>query len=136
MSTEDNKALVRRFIEEGWNQRNSGVFDELLAPDYISHTPDGDFQGLEGYKQLYNAYVTAFPDCHFTVDDLVAEGDKVSMSYTFTGTHDGQLQDVAPTGKRVTVSGVFVGRIVGGKAVEDRTVWDTLGLMRQIGAVS
>ena len=91
---------------------------------------------MEGYQQLYNAYVTAFPDCHFTVDDLVAEGDKVSMRYTFTGTHDGQLQDVAPTGKRVTVCGVFVGCIVGGKVVEDRTVWDTLGLMRQIGAVS
>ena len=132
----DNKAHMRRFIEEGWNGKNPAAFDGRIAAEFVSHTPNGDFKGLDGYKQLYHAYVTAFPDCHFTIDQVVAEGDKVALSYTFAGTHTGPLQDVPPTGKRVSVPGVSVSRIVDGRSVEEHVVWDTLGLMRQLGVVS
>lgn len=129
----DNKAHVRRFIEDGWNKKNPAAFDDRIAEEFVSHTPAGDFTGPNGYKQLYDAYVTAFPDCQFTIDALVAEGDTVSLSYTFSGTHTGPLRDVPATGKRVSVPGVSVSRIVDGQSVEERVVWDNLGLMQQLG---
>lgn len=129
----NNKAHMRRFIEDGWNRKNPAAFDDLIAPEFVSHTPNGDFEGPDGYKQLYNTFVTAFPDCHFTIDTLVGEGDTVSLGYTFAGTHTGPLEDVPPTGKRVSVPGVSVARIVDGRSVEETVVWDTLGLMQQLG---
>ena len=129
----DNKAHMRRVIEEGWNAKNPAAFDGFIAPDFVSHTPNGDYRGLDGYKQLYGTYVTAFPDCQFTIDNLIGEGEMVSLSYTFNGTHSGPLQDVPPTGKRVSVSGVSVSRVVDGKSVEENVTWDALGLMRQLG---
>jgi steroid delta-isomerase-like uncharacterized protein len=129
----DNKAHMRAVIEQGWNGKDPAAFDDRLAPEFVSHTPNGDFTGLEGYKQLYQTYVTAFPDCRFTIDHLIAEGDMVSLSYTFVGTHTGPLQDVPPTGKRVSVPGVAVARIVEGRTAEEHVVWDTLGLMEQLG---
>lgn len=129
----DNKAHIRRIIEEGWNEKNPATFDDRIAAEFVSHTPNGDFRGLGGYKQLYNTYVTAFPDCHFTIDALVGEGDTVSLSYTFAGTHTGPLQDVPPTGKRVSVPGVSVSRIIDGRSVEEHVIWDQLGLMQQLG---
>lgn len=129
----DNKALIRHFIEDGWNAKNPAAFDGRIAPEFVSHTPVADFEGLDGYKALYGVYTTAFPDCHFTIDQLVGEGDMVSMSYTFSGTHTGPLQDAAPTGKRVSVKGVSVSRVVDGKSVEEHVVWDTHGLLQQLG---
>lgn len=129
----DNKNQMRRFIEDGWNQKNPAAFDDGLAPDFVSHTPVGDFQGLDGYKELYQGYVTAFPDCQFTIDALIGEGDMVSLSYTFSGTHTGPLQDVPPTGRRVSVAGVSVSRFVDGRSVEETVVWDQLGILQQLG---
>lgn len=129
----DNKAHIRRLIEEGWNEKNPAAFDGMIAAEFVSHTPVGDFKGLDGYKQLYNAYVTAFPDCRFTIDNLVGDGDMVSLSYTFSGTHTGPLQDVPATGKKVSVLGVSVSRFVNGSSVEERVVWDQLGIMQQLG---
>lgn len=126
-------AHMRRIIEEGWNNRNPEAFDGAFADEFVSHTPSGQFNGLDGYKELYNAYVTAFPDCHFTIDTLVEEGDSVSLSYTFSGTHTGPLQDIPATGKRVSVPGVSVSRIVGATSVEERVLWDQHGLMQQLG---
>lgn len=128
-----NAAHMRRIIEEGWNSKNPAAFDGAFADDFVSHTPSGEFAGPDGYKQLYNAYVTAFPDCQFTIDTLVAEGDTVSLSYTFSGTHTGPLQDVPATGKRVSVQGVSVSRVVGGRSIEERVLWDNHGLMQQLG---
>jgi steroid delta-isomerase-like uncharacterized protein len=133
MSVESNKAQVQRFIEEGWNARNPAAFDGLIAEEFVSHTPSGEFEGLDGYKRLYETYVGAFPDCRFTIDHLVGEGEMVSLSYTFSGTHTGPLQDVPPTGKRVSVRGVSVSRIVDGQNVEEHVVWDQLGLLQQLG---
>ena len=133
MSADNNKAHIRRFIEDGWNEKNPAAFDGHIAPEFVSHTPNGDYRGLDGYKELYSTYVTAFPDCQFTIDDLVAEGDKVSLGYTFSGTNTGPLQDVPPTGNRVSVRGVSVSRIVDGRSVEETVVWDTHGLLQQLG---
>jgi predicted SnoaL-like aldol condensation-catalyzing enzyme len=77
MSTKENKAMDRRFVEEGWNQGNTTVFDELLAANYIAHDPTGPIDGPEGFKQFYATYRTAFPDTHLTIEDQIAEGDRV-----------------------------------------------------------
>lgn len=132
----DNKNHMRRLIEEGWNEKNPAAFDGLFADDFVSHTPNGDFNGTDGYKQLYHTYVTAFPDCHFTIDDLVADEHTVSLTYTFSGTNTGPLQDVPATGKRVSLQGVSVSRIENGKSVKETVVWDGLGLLQQLGLAS
>lgn len=129
----DNTAHMRRFIEDGWNRKNPAAFEGRIATEFVSHTPNGDFEGPDGYKQLYDTYVTAFPDCRFTIDKLIGDGDTVWLSYTFAGTHTGPLQDLPPTGKQVAVAGVSVSRIVDGKSVEESVVWDTLDLMKQLG---
>jgi predicted ester cyclase len=92
--------------------------------------------GPSGFRQIYSTYVTAFPDLHFTIEDIVAEGDKVVTCYTARGTHQGDLRSIAPTGKHVTVMGIVIDRFAGGKVVESRAVWDTLSFMQQLGVVS
>ncbi len=77
MSTKENKAMDCRFVEEGWNQGNTTVFDELLAANYIAHDPTGPIHGPEGFKRFYATYRTAFPDTHLTIEDQIAEGDRV-----------------------------------------------------------
>ena len=135
MSVQENKALMQRVIEEGWNARNPAAFDSLIGEGFVSHAPNGEFEGLDGYKQLYDIYVSAFPDCRFTIDQLVGEGEMVSLSYTFNGTHTGPLQEVPPTGKRVSTRGVSVCRVVDGQSVQEHVVWDGLGLLQQLGLV-
>jgi steroid delta-isomerase-like uncharacterized protein len=133
--SEQNKTVMRRVIEELWNKQNTAVIDELYAESYVGRTPDGVLHGRAGARQHFNTYITAFPDSHITVDDIIAEGDKVSLQWTATGTHRGELAGIAPTGNRITVSGNLTVRISGGKIVEDHTLWDTLKLAQQIGAV-
>ena len=86
MSTEENKAKARRLFEEGWNQGNTAVFEELVAVDNLAHDPSGPIHGLEGYKQFVATYCTAFPDIHFTIEDQIAEGELVATRWTGTGT--------------------------------------------------
>ena len=133
--SEPNKALMSRIIEELWNKKNPAVIGQLYAENYVGHTPDGVLQGHAGARQHYDTYVAAFPDTKIAIDGMVAEGDKVSVRWTATGTHRGELAGIAPTGKRVTVPGNLTVRISGGKVVEDHTLWDTLKLAQQIGAV-
>src|SRR5260221_14544004 len=139
MSTEDNKALVRRLIEEVWNQGNLAVFDELYAPDFIFHDPGlPHVRTHEEYKQWIAERLNAFPDLHITIDDLVAEGDQVVMRLTFRGTHTGDLVTPMPlpaTGKQVTVPGITIVRLVGGQAVEVWSQGDTLGFLQQLGLI-
>jgi len=134
--SEENKAILRRIVEEIWNKKTPTLIDEVYAPTYVLHTPDGAFHGPAGYRQIYTVYTTAFPDVHLTIEDMVTEGDKVATHYTARGTHTGDLRGIAPTGKQVAVMGTALHRFAGGKAVEERTVWDTLGLMQQLGVVS
>jgi steroid delta-isomerase-like uncharacterized protein len=134
MSTEDNKAHVRRGFE-AVNQKNLAVFDELLTPDVVFHTASTTMQGLEAYKQFLSMYMTAFPDLHFTIEDMIAEGDTVVARFTTRGTHQGNLMGIPPTGKQVSGTGMFIDRIVNGKGVEQWFNTDDLGLMQQLGVV-
>ena len=132
--SEENKALVRRVIEEGYNKHNLALLDELYA-DCVYYTPaTGELKG-EALKQYYASIFAAIPDIRFTVEDLVAEGDKVAGRWSCTGTHQGEFMGIAPTGKRVTNSGIDIQRIAEGKIVEERGEWDALGFLQRLGAV-
>lgn len=136
MTLEENKTLARRWFEEGFTQGNLDVADELFAADYVNHNAlPGQGTGPEGTKHNVTMLRSGFPDLQVTVEDQIAEGDKVVTRWAMSGTHQGALMGVAPTGKRVTVTGIIVFRVSGGKAVEGWLNWDTLGLMRQIGAI-
>ena len=126
MSIEENKAIVRRWVEE-LNQKNLAVVDELFASNYVGHVAGmEDVRGREAHKQALAAGFTAFPDHHFTVEDMIGEGDKVVTRVTGTGTQQGEFQGVAPTGKQATMKGMVMHRIEGGKIVEEWEVWTVL----------
>jgi len=134
MSTEANKALVRRFYAEGVH--NPALFDELLAPTYVLHFPGRPpIAGIEGAKQLMVAYSTAFPDLQLTTEGMVAEGDKVAIRNTWRGTHQGVFQGLPATGKHVVFTGSDIFHIEGGKIAEQWADLDALGLMQQLGAI-
>ena len=136
--SEQNKALARRGIEEVWNQGKLTVIDELTAPNatyYDPNVPDGKFTGTEGLKQFVQIYRGAFPDVRITINDQIAEGDKVVTRWTATGTHKGQLMGIAPTNKHATVTGVDIDRYQDGKVVEAWASYDMLGLLQQLGIV-
>ena len=135
MSTADNKALVRRFYEDVFNQRNLALVDQLCSATHVFHNPPTTLHGREEFKQLLSVYITAFPDAHFTVEDEIAEGEKVTSRYTFRGTHQGVLMGIPPTGKQVSVTGIIINRIAGGQSVEGWLNFDALGLLQQIGAI-
>jgi steroid delta-isomerase-like uncharacterized protein len=138
MSTsEENKAVVRRQEEELFTRGNLDAADEIYAPGYVGHDPSNpeDIRGLEAAKQAAADYRRAFPDLRVTVEDLIAEGDKVVARLRFRGTHRGELDGIAPTGRRVDCSGIVVSRMEGGKIAEDWANFDDLGMMRQLGVL-
>ena len=135
MSTEQNKALIRRAYEEAFNQRNLAVLDEVNAPDLVFHNASTTMQGLEAFKQFLSLYLSAFPDARFAVEDMIAEGDRVVARHTFRGTQQGDLMGIAPTGKQVMTTGVTITRFANGKGVELWGNSDDLGLLQQLGVV-
>jgi len=136
MSVEENKSLSRRFLEEVWNKGNLALVDELLATDHVYRGPSGkDVHGREEYKQRVSEIRSAFPDIHITIDDVIAEGDKIAYRWTATATHKGEFRGIQPTGKKMTIWGIFFEHIVDGKFVESWERYDTLGLMRQLGVI-
>ena len=136
MSTEENKALARRAVEEGWNLGKIAVFDELLAADYVGHDPSGPpVHGPEGFKRFYVTYRTAFPDLEWILEDQIAEEDLVTSRWTATGTNQGSLMGFPPSGKRVTITGMTLTRFASGKIKEDWFNYDALGMLQQIGAL-
>jgi steroid delta-isomerase-like uncharacterized protein len=133
MSSGYNAGLVRCFYEEILNRGNLAVADELLAEEYVWHHASGaDIPGREGLRQLMGAVRKAFPDFHCTIHDIIAAGDKVVVRFTMTGTHQGEYSGMAPTGKEISVGGITIGRIAGGKLVETWERYDTLGLWQQL----
>ena len=134
MSTEDNKALVRRLFDAN-NQRNWTGYYELIAPAFVFHNASTSIQGREAYQQFVTMYRTAFPDLHYTIEDLIAEGDRVVAHYTTQGTHQGALMGIAPTGKQVTLTGILICRFANGKYVEGWANSDVLGMLQQLGVV-
>ena len=133
MSAEESKALVRRFVEEFWNEGNTATADELMAVDAAIHMPTGELVNFDGLKGFAGTWRESFPDWHSTVEDLIAEGDRVAERWTGRGTHRGELQGIPPTGKRVEAPGSVFYRIVNGKIVEFRGQLDMMGLMQQLG---
>jgi len=139
MPTEENKANVRRWTEEGWNQWNVAVFEELSAPNWVFHDPGlPDVRTLADYKRFATESRNAFPDLHLTIEDMIAEGDQVVVRYTLRGTNTGDIvtpMHIPATGKQFTVTGIAIVRFAGGKGVE---VWeqdDDLGLYQQLGLI-
>jgi steroid delta-isomerase-like uncharacterized protein len=135
--SEANKALVRRLIEEAINKGNFKVADENLSTDYVYREPlAGEKRGKAGFQEIVGVYRNAFPDIKLTIEEQIAEGDKVVTRTSGSGTQRGELFGTAPSGKRVSgVVGICVTRIISGKVTEDNWVYDALGMMRQLGAV-
>ena len=130
----ENKAIVRRVIDS----IATGNVDEAarsMSPDFVWHGPGAEVRGPEAWKQVVTSYLTAFPDLSFTIEDQIAEGDKVATRYTAHGTHRGELAGVAASGRVVAVPCLAVDRIVDGKVVETFEVFDQLGMFAAIGTL-
>jgi steroid delta-isomerase-like uncharacterized protein len=135
MSTEHNKALVRRVNEEGLNQHNPALVDELCAPDFVFHQGSRTIHGLSAYQHFLAPFFTAFPDAQFTTEELIAEGDTVAVRRTFRGTHTGSLMGIPSTGRQVAISDMAMLRVANGKFVEAWNSADDLGLLQQLGVI-
>ncbi len=136
MSTEENKALVRRFYEEVVSKKNLATIDDFIDPNQVDHfAPPGTPRGIEGARQLIGMLLTAFPDLQSTVEDMIAEGDKVAARLTVRGTHQGEFMSIPPTSKHVAITAIDIFRIAGGKIVERWGEGDMLGLMQQLGVI-
>jgi predicted ester cyclase len=136
MSTEESKALIRRLFEEGINQNKPGVFDELIAPDFVIYDPPpGIPPDREGFRQLIETFRNSFPDLHLTFEAEFADGDYVIHRGYGTGTHTGEFQGIPPTGKQIKVNFIHIWRVANGKAVENWVQMDMLGLMQQLGVI-
>jgi steroid delta-isomerase-like uncharacterized protein len=135
MSAELNKALLHRYIEEVWEKENPAAVDNFLAPTYARHrSPTTPPLKREDQKQLLAAFRTAFPDVKITIEDVIAEGDKVAFRSTMRGTHQGEFLGIAPTGQEVTFGLLDVIRIEDGKFVEQWGGPDIYDLMQQLSA--
>ena len=133
MSIEHNKATVRRYFEEVCNKRNFHVAGEIFAPEFGSSKPGG-ISGPERAIHIFKNMLAAFPDIHFTVEEMIAEGDNVVVRVTWRGTHEGKFIGIAPTGGQVEVSGVELARLSDGKIVAEGWHYlDYAELMRQLG---
>ena len=136
MSTEDNKALARRFIEELFNQKNLTILDELCVPDVVIHSAVGTIQGLEPYKQTLSMLLPAIPDIQVMIEDQFAEGDRSVFRYAERGTHKGNLMGIPATDKQFHSTGTMIIRhAADGKVVEAWDSPDTLSMLRQLGVV-
>jgi steroid delta-isomerase-like uncharacterized protein len=128
-----NKDVVKRYWEGKWNERRPEILDELQTADVKYHGPSMQMNNLEEYKQVYNMYLSAFHETQITIDELIAEGDKVMSRATMTGVHNGDLGGIPPTGKSIKATAFTVFRLVDGKIAEEWEILDELGLMHQLG---
>lgn len=137
MTTESNKTLIRKWIDEGWNKGNAAIIDEVYATNFVQHDPGSPLpvNSAETFKLYFGGYQQALPDLRFTIDDLVAEGDKVLWRFTATGTHGGPLMGIPATGKQAAVTGMALFRIADNRIAEAWINFDALGLLQQIGAI-
>lgn len=136
MSVEDNKALVNQYFHAAWNQGNPAVIDDLFAANFHHHNPGvPDGGSREGFKLFNGVFRSAFPDLRLTQDDVIAEADKVVTRFTAQGTQQGELQGIPPTGKSMTLTGIEIMRVSGGKIVEGWVEFDQLGMLQQLGVI-
>jgi steroid delta-isomerase-like uncharacterized protein len=136
MSAERNKTIVQRHMDEFWNEGKLEVADQIHASDYLFHEHVNPvISGAEAYNQFATMYRAAFPDLHFTIEDLITEGDKVTARWSCVGTHQGELMGIPPTGKKTKISGISIFLIAGAKIAKEWTNWSTLALLQQLGVV-
>lgn len=135
MSVKKNKEAVRRVIEEAFNKGNLAVVDGVMSTEYVYHSSLGDAKGPDGFKKTVNMFRTAFPDIHSTIEDIVAEGDKVATRATLRGTHRGEFMGIAPTDKKINVAVSGLIRFAGEKEVEAWGNMDMLTFYQQLGII-
>ena len=134
MSAEENVTIARRFIAEQ-DRRKGPPPDELCAPGYTAHILSLPPMDLAGHGGMAKVFYAAFPDLKQTIEDAFADEEKAAVRYTATGTHQGELMGLAPTGKQISVAGMMTFHIVGGKVQESSCIIDEMALMQQIGAI-
>jgi len=132
LSLDENKAIIRKVMETV-NRRDLALLDELIAPDYVDTTLG--LKGLKGFKQSVALLYEGLPDIHATIDDIIAEGDKVWDRVTLTATHTGKYRGLAPTGKKIAFKGVRIWRIINSKVVERESFYDFLDFYKQLGVI-
>jgi predicted ester cyclase len=136
MYTNKLKTTVRTFIEQAFNEKNSGALDAYFSPDLTDHAlPPALPSGFQGRKMFYGAFLAAFPDLHLQIEDLVAENDRVVTYWSASGTHTGELMGIPPTGKSATFTGIAIDRFENGQSVEHWEVSDQMGMMQQLGLI-
>jgi steroid delta-isomerase-like uncharacterized protein len=137
MLAAQNKARIEQWVESAWNHGDFSTAGTLYAADYRYNDPSSpaEVRGPEGIVSLVSMYRAALPDLHFTIDQMVAEGDTVAWRWTVRGTQRGSLMGIPPTGKHATVTGIIITRFPGDQWVEDFANWDTLGMLQQIGVI-
>jgi steroid delta-isomerase-like uncharacterized protein len=136
MSNTDNKQLVQRWFEEVWNQGRESTIDELLAPGAIGFglaATDTKIHGAPEFKPFVRNFRDAFPDMHFVIEDMLAEGDKVAVRLRVSGTHKGGGLGVAPTGRKIEITAISIIEFANGKLFHGWNCWDQLGMMQQLG---
>ena len=138
MSTEANKSILHRYFEEAWNRGQLDVLDDIVAAHYVNHDPavPGLPPGPDGLKAIMTGFRVAFPDLHFSIEDQIAEGDKVVTRWSMRGTHAGEFMGMPPSGKQIITVGMQIERVVDGQIVEHWRRSDDLGLMQQLGALA
>jgi len=135
MSAAANKLLANRVWEEIWHQGDLRRLDDLFAQDFVRHDPGRELHGIEQNRQFIASLRSAFPDGRFTVEDQIAEGDKVVVRYRFEGTHLGDFQGMPPTHKQISYSAILIYRMADDKIAEQWTELDLLGFLRQLGVL-
>ncbi len=135
--SEENKAISNRWVEEVFGQRDLDALDEFVSPEFVNHDPaiPEEVRGPEGFREIASGYLNAFPDLQVTVEDQVAEGDRVVTRWRARGTHQAELMGIPPSGNQVDIDGITIDRIVDGQIVESWDNWDALGMMQQLGAL-
>ena len=133
----ENTAIVRRFYDQVWIKRNLEVINELVSPSHALQGPNilGSSIGPEAYKRQVLRFLEGYPDLRWTIEDTIADADKVVACWTMSGTHRGDFMGVPATGKKISVDGMTIHHIAGGKIMDSHSIWDTLGMMQQLGAV-
>jgi C-1 hydroxylase len=132
MSLEKNKAIILSLYEAD-NKKDLSILDEVISPDF--YDPTYNLRGAEGYKQFETAFFNGFPDWIETIEDIIAEGDKVWVRFTGTGTHKGEWLGLPPTGKKMTLKAVQIWRIIDGKVVAKESIGDLLDVFKQLGVI-
>lgn len=136
MSTETNKTLLEKYINEVWNRHNLAAIDDMLLPDFVDHTvPPGFPQGPAGQRAFVEGYLQGFPDTQIDLNEMVAEGDTVVLRWTATGTHTGELAGIPATGKSMKLPGIALWRFRNGKLIECWNHFDQMNLLQQIGVM-